>query len=98
MPEAKTVRLFAFVLAAALLVAGCTTHASNSEFFGKIDPPEGQVLRCVTGSEPESLDPQMSSGQPEARIDLALYDGLAEDHPKTMEPLPSIAEPWANQE
>ena len=98
MPEAKTVRLFAFVLAAALLVAGCTTHASNSEFFGKIDPPEGQVLRYVTGSEPESLDPQMSSGQPEARIDMALYDGLAEYHPKTMEPIPSIAERWVIDE
>ncbi|MDQ3743427.1 MAG: hypothetical protein M3444_03500, partial [Acidobacteriota bacterium] len=64
MPEAKTVRLFAFVLAAALLAAGCTTQASNSVYFGKIDPPEGQVLRYVTGAEPESLDPQMSSGQP----------------------------------
>ncbi|HEX3558598.1 MAG TPA: peptide ABC transporter substrate-binding protein [Pyrinomonadaceae bacterium] len=94
MPDSKSVRLFAFVIAVALLAASCTTHAKNSEFFGKIDPPAGQVLRYVTGSEPESLDPQMSSGQPEARIDMALYDGLAEYHPKTMEPMPSIAERW----
>src|SRR5947209_1222893 len=94
MPDSKAVRLVAFVLAAALLAASCTTRAAKSEFFGKIDPPAGQVLRYITGSEPESLDPQMSSGQPEARIDMALYDGLAEYHPKTMEPMPSIAERW----
>jgi oligopeptide transport system substrate-binding protein len=98
MLDAKAVRLAAFVLAAALLAAGCTTQASNSEFFGKIDPPQGQVMRYITGSEPESLDPQMSSGQPEARIDMALYDGLAEYHPKTMEPIPSIAERWVTNE
>src|SRR5919206_728304 len=98
MPDAKAVRLVALVLAAALLAAGCTTRAAKSEFFGKLEPPPGQVLRYVTGSEPESIDPQMSSGQPEARIDMALYDGLAEYHPKTMEPIPSLAERWVIDE
>jgi oligopeptide transport system substrate-binding protein len=94
----KAVRLVAFVLALALLAASCTTQASKSEFFGKIDPPAGQVLRYISGSEPESLDPQKSSGQPEARIHMALYDGLAEYHPKTMEPIPSLAERWTINE
>ncbi|MDQ3323043.1 MAG: peptide ABC transporter substrate-binding protein, partial [Acidobacteriota bacterium] len=34
------------------------------------------------------------TGQPEARIMMALYDGLVEYHPKTMEPIPAIAERW----
>ena len=92
--EKKAVRLVSFVLALALLAASCTTQTNKSEFFGKIDPPEGQVLRYISGSEPESLDPQKSSGQPEARIFLSLYDGLVEYHPKTMEPIPSLAERW----
>jgi hypothetical protein len=29
----------------------------------------------VSGDEPESLDPAISNGQPEARIYMALYDG-----------------------
>src|SRR5437868_7380298 len=98
MPDSKAVRLVAFVLAAALLAASCTTRAARSDFFGKIDPPAGQVLRYISGSEPESLDPQMSSGQPEARLDMALYDGLAEYHPKTMEPIPAVAERWVIDE
>src|SRR5947209_14283178 len=98
MPDSKAVRVVAFVLSAALLAASCTTQAKKSEFFGKIDPPAGQVLRYITGSEPESLDPQMSSGQPEARIDMALYEGLAKYHPKTMEAIPAIDERWTINE
>ncbi|HYH84082.1 MAG TPA: ABC transporter substrate-binding protein, partial [Pyrinomonadaceae bacterium] len=94
----KAVRLVAFILALAMLAASCTTQASKSEFFGKIEPPEGQVLRYISGSEPESLDPQMSSGQPEARLHMSLYDGLVEYHPKTMQPIPSIAERWTIDE
>ena len=98
MQELKAARFVALVIAAALLAASCTTHASRSEYFGKVEPPEGQVLRYISGSEPESLDPQISSGQPEARIYMAIYDGLAEYHPKTMEPIPSIAERWVINE
>ncbi|MBC7930425.1 MAG: peptide ABC transporter substrate-binding protein [Rubrivivax sp.] len=90
----KAVRLVAFILAVAMLAASCTTQASKSEYFGKIEPPAGQVLRYISGSEPESLDPQKSSGQPEARLYLSIFDGLTEYHPKTMEPIPSLAERW----
>src|SRR5918911_3937107 len=94
MPDSKAARLVAFALASALLAASCTTRAAKSEYFGKIEPPEGQVLRYISGSEPESLDPQMSTGQPEARIHMALYDGLVEYHPKTMRPIPALATDW----
>ena len=92
--KTNRLRLFATVICLPLLVAGCTASAQKQEWFGVISPPEGQNLRYISGSEPESLDPQMSSGQPEARLDMALYDGLAEYHPKTMEPIPALAERW----
>lgn len=40
------------------------------------------------------MDPQMSSGQPEGRVYMAFFDGLTEYHPKTMAPIPAIAERW----
>jgi ABC-type oligopeptide transport system substrate-binding subunit len=79
---------------AALGAAGCTTTASESQYFGKTDPPDGQILRYISGSEPESLDPQISTGQPEARFYMAIYDGLTEIHPQTAQPIPGIAERW----
>src|SRR5436190_15115084 len=94
---AVTGRLLSIAVAASLLgAAGCTstTRAESSPYFGKVEPPAGQELRYVSGSEPESLDPQVSTGQPEARIYLALYEGLTEYHPVTGQVIPAIAERW----
>ena len=93
--RAPVVAFGGLVLGAALAAAaGCTTRAQSSEYFGKAEPPEGQVLRYISGSEPESLDPHVSTGQPEARIYLALYEGLTEYDPVTGQAIPAIAERW----
>src|SRR2546425_10009002 len=85
---------YSIVLLSCLIAAGCAASASNQTFFGKTDPPRDNVLRYVSGSEPESIDPQIPEGQNEARICLALYEGLAEYDPKTSEPIPALAERW----
>lgn len=74
-------------------LAGCSASA-GSRYFGKTTPPSDNVVRYVTGSEPETLDPQISSGQPEARIYMALYEGLVEYGPKDQQPIPSLAKSW----
>lgn len=81
------------LLLLAVIAAGCVVSA-KSEFFGKTNPPPQNVLRYVSGSEPESLDPQIPTGQPEARICMALYSGLTEYDPKTTVPIPDLAERW----
>src|SRR5688572_24010809 len=85
------------ISAVACLLAGCSSSA-KSKYFGQTTAPSENVLRYITGSEPESLDPAVPNGQPEARILMALYDGLIEYHPVTLEPIPSIAESWEVKE
>ena len=87
-------RFLGFLLTLNVVFAGCSASASNSLFFGKTDPPRENVLRYVSGSEPETLDPQIPSQQNEARIALALFEGLAEYDPKTTAPVPALAERW----
>ncbi len=87
-------RLGAGLMALALLIAGCSASAKNQVYFGKVVPPSENILHYVSGSEPESLDPQIGTGQPEARIYMSIFEGLTEYHPKTMEPIPAIAERW----
>jgi oligopeptide transport system substrate-binding protein len=82
----------AIALVSSFLIS-CSTQATG-KYYGKTVAPEGQVLRYISGSEPESLDPAVPTGQPEARVLMALYDGLVEYHPKTMEAMPGIAESW----
>jgi len=72
----------------------CRVSATNEEFFGRTVPPERNILRYVNGAEPESIDPAISSGQHEARIYMALYEGLVEYDPKSLDAIPAIAERW----
>jgi oligopeptide transport system substrate-binding protein len=82
------------IIIGCLIAAGCIVSARDKSFFGKTNPPRENVLRYVSGSEPESLDPQIPNNQSEARISLALFEGLAEYDPKTSEPIPALAERW----
>ncbi|HJZ79055.1 MAG TPA: hypothetical protein VKD91_01880, partial [Pyrinomonadaceae bacterium] len=84
----------AIFLVGCLLAAGCTASAGNGAFFGNTRPPRDNVLRYCSGSEPETLDPQIPNNQNEARISLALFEGLAEYDPKTSEPIPALAQRW----
>lgn len=84
-----------FLLASmAYTTLSCAVASSNELYFGKTTPPDRNILRYVTGDEPETLDPAVSDGQPEARIYMALYEGLVEYHPKTLEPIPALATHW----
>ena len=86
-------KILVLLLAISSLIGGCKT-LSSGRYFGKTVPPKDNVLRYVTGSEPETLDPHVSSGQPEARIYMALYEGLVEYGPKDQQPIPAIATSW----
>ena len=63
-------------------------------FSAPRSPPKQNIFRYVNGDEPASLDPAMGNGQPEARLYMALYDGLVEYDPKTLAPIPALAERW----
>ncbi len=91
--SATRLAIFAGLLSLGLICAGCSASANNG-FFGATNPPRENVLRYVSGSEPETLDPQIPDLQNEARICMALYEGLAEYDPKTGEPVPALAETW----
>src|SRR5262249_13327346 len=90
----KSIGATMVLMALVLTSISCGVWARNSVFFGRTDPPARNILRYVTGDEPESLDPQISSGQPEARIYMALYEGAVEYDPKTSLPIPAMAERW----
>lgn len=81
------------IFAIGVLMSACTPPG-GARYFGKTVAPTDNVLHYVTGSEPETLDPQVSSGQPEARMYMALYEGLVDYGPKDLQPIPAIAKSW----
>jgi oligopeptide transport system substrate-binding protein len=91
--RSNNTRILIAVVLLTAFISSCASSA-NSRYFGKTVVPDDNILRYVTGSEPDSLDPAVATGQPEARLMMALYDALIEYHPKTSEPMPGIAESW----
>src|SRR5687768_11968479 len=94
MSKQKQIGMLLLLASFAVAAISCNVASNKEPFFGKTVPPERNIFRYVTGDEPESLDPAISNGQPEARIYMALYEGVVEYHPKTMEPEPALAERW----
>ena len=78
--------LFALVLT--LLLLGGGVMALQGTTMEKAD------FTFNNASEPESLDPKIVSGVPEGRVLRCLYEGLVNMHPKTLAPVPGMAERW----
>ena len=73
------------VFLAALLVVGLTFSATR-------EAPADFVF--VNGTEPKSLDPQLTTGEPESRLTDALFEGLTRFDGKTLGPIPGVAKSW----
>lgn len=86
--------LTGIALLSVVLTISCKVLVTNDQFFGKTTPPPRNLLRYVNGPEPETLDPALSSGQPEAHIYMALFEGLVEYDPKSLNAIPALAETW----
>jgi len=48
----------------------------------------------INGTEPESLDPQLITGQPEGRLAAALFERLVRWDPRSLAVIPGLAESW----
>jgi len=81
------------------VVADVVAPEENATITPYVQPSEDQVIRggnftISNGTEPESLDPQLIQGEPEHRIEYALFDGLVANDPKTAKAIPAIAKSW----
>ncbi|MFM8316600.1 MAG: peptide ABC transporter substrate-binding protein [Deltaproteobacteria bacterium] len=53
-----------------------------------------QILNLGNGGEPKDLDPHITTGVPEFHILMNLLEGLVNKDPKTLTPIPGVAEKW----
>jgi oligopeptide transport system substrate-binding protein len=70
-----------------LVLAGAVRLASGA----RLEPAD---LVFNNGTEVQTLDPASVTGVPEGRVVRALFEGLVVKHPRTLEPLPGMAERW----
>lgn len=87
----KTLPLLVGLLVAHL--GACRAPAGPTWGHGREHAP-ASLLVLDNGAEPESIDPGLATGHPDGRIVSALFDGLTEYDPRTLEPVPSAAASW----
>jgi ABC-type oligopeptide transport system substrate-binding subunit len=91
-------RLLAAFLAG-LALASCAPHppasaTDDAQWFGSLTPPRDNMLRFNNGVEPETIDPNVMSGQGDGRIARMLFEGLTSNDPQTLAPIPGQAYRW----
>jgi len=94
--DSPLVRIAA-LLALSLGLAGCgESRTQNGTGSGKAteDGKPKMVFRVGNGTEPQDLDGQTVTGVPEHKIIMALSEGLLSQDPRTLEPIPGMAERW----
>jgi oligopeptide transport system substrate-binding protein len=83
---------FAFPTLCALLLVGC--QKQDQRYFGSVEPPAGNVFRFSNGAEPEYLDPNLMTGQPDGRVARLTFEGLTTLEQPSLRVKPGAAESW----
>ena len=83
-----------------LLLTLCLTHTScfntiePSIYYGKVVTPKTQEFRWSNGGLPQTFDPAFAAAPPDTDAVRALFEGLTDYDPKTLDPVPAVATRW----
>ena len=70
----------------------CSWQAADSGKQRSRQVSRTGTLLVGNGAEPEDLDPHITTGIPEFKIQTALFEPLVSADPETLEPVPAAAE------
>ena len=83
-------------LIAVIFLSACTElkKPESDPFFSETTPPAIQEFRWSNGKFPTTLDPARASAPPETDIVRAIFEGLTEVDPVTLQEISGAAEKW----
>ena len=90
-------RIFAVaVLCLQVFAFGCgqLEQPKTEPYYAETTPPRKQEFRWSNGKAPKSLDPAFAAAPPETDLIRAVFEGLTELNPETLEAMPAAAEKW----
>jgi len=95
-----SLRWGAVILLCAALLPACQQleKPEPAAFYSETVPPRAQEFRWSNGKMPVSFDPMKASAPPDTDIVRAIFDGLTEIDPKTLEAVPALATAWDSDE
>ncbi|MDG1500749.1 MAG: peptide ABC transporter substrate-binding protein [Planctomycetota bacterium] len=93
--KASGLQAIARRMAPFLLLAGLFVGALYLASSARLEPAD---YTFNNSTEVATLDPARVTGVPEGRIIKALFEGLVVKHPRTLKPMPGMAESWSVSE
>jgi len=92
----RSFSLWAFAAVSLVFLASCSQigRPNVEPFYAESTPPKVQEFRWSNGKMPKSFDPARAASAPETDIIRAIFEGLTEIDPKTLQEKPAAAEKW----
>jgi oligopeptide transport system substrate-binding protein len=87
-------RVAASVLLIISLTSGCFLDHEVEPFYGRVSVPRAQEFRWSNGGLPQTLDPALAAAPPDTDVIRAMFEGLTDYDPRTLAPVPAVAEKW----
>lgn len=80
------------------LFTACGESEKNAAppFYAETAPPPKKEFRWSNGKMPKSFDPALAAAPPETDVVRAVYEGLTDTNPKTLETVSATAVNWAS--
>lgn len=91
MTESRIRNFLGLAVGLAMLVTACTGQPSGGGQTSADQPDPNGVLVTNTGTEPNTIDPNLASFSTEIEQIMSVYEGLMTLDPKTLKPVPGAA-------
>ena len=82
------------LLALCLTHTGCFSSSEPSTYYGRVVAPSAQEFRWSNGGLPQTFDPAFAAAPPDTDAVRALFEGLTDYDPETLDPVPGVATRW----
>jgi len=95
-----SVCVYLWIVFFALFFTACAEleKPKTEPFYSQTSPPQKKEFRWSNGKMPKSFDPALASAPPETDIVRAVFEGLTDTNPQTLEAIPAIATKWEASE
>jgi ABC-type oligopeptide transport system substrate-binding subunit len=90
----RTAVVSAILLAAMLSHSACFLDEKLEPYYGRLVVPRVQEFHWSDGGLPQTFDPAFAAAPPDTDLVRAIFEGLTDYDPRTLNPVPAVATSW----
>src|SRR4051812_15178137 len=92
--RSRTTTVAVILLVLCLTHSSCFTTVDPATYYGQVVVPGSQMFRWSDGGLPQTFDPAFAAAAPDTDVVRALFEGLTDYDPRTLQAIPAVATRW----